>query len=169
MSQEKQLSWRIFIAQTLVASLLSASIIGAFVQYAINQAEFSRSWKQRQLSEVIAPVVMHLDRTSRVAARYGQDPESYFDAQIMRDSNATVRNILLTKGDLIPDDLLEYSHKLVEHFDVWIRQFDEKAVREKPNPDSQFDVGFAKPEFPEQAVPAFQKYFVKLRDELHGE
>lgn len=83
MEREERKSWWIFIVQTAIAALLSAGIIGAFVQYAIDQAQFKQQWQERALSEVVGPVVMHLDRTKRVAARYSKRPVSYFDAQVL--------------------------------------------------------------------------------------
>ena len=53
MTTKQPLSWRLFVAQTLVATLLSAGIIGKFVQVAIDNATFTRSWQQRALAEVV--------------------------------------------------------------------------------------------------------------------
>ena len=166
---EKSLPWRVFIAQTAIATLLSASIIFLVVDYAIDEARFTRDWEERSLSEVVAPVVMHFDRTRRVAERYRERPISYFDAQIMRDSNEQVRTILLKNGHLIPKKLLDQAHLLVEHYDVWIRRFDEKVYRERPNQDTPFDVGFASPEFPEKAEEEFEKEYKSLLEGLYGQ
>lgn len=164
---EKSTSWGVFLGQTFLATLLSASIIGIFVNYAIEETRFTRDWKERSLSEVVGPVVMHLDRTARVADRYSDHPASYLEAQIMRDSNEAVRSILLRNGHLIPTNLVVHAHKLVEHYDVWIRRFDEKVARENPTPDIRFDVGFSNPGFPEDAQIAFKESFVLLRMELY--
>ena len=166
---EKPASWGVFVSQTLVAALLSAGIIGMFVQCAIEDTRFTRDWKERSLGEVVGPAVMHLDRTARVAQRYRKKPVSYFAARIMRESNEEVRSILLKNGHLIPEDLREHAHRLVEHHDVWILRFDEKVAREQPNQDTPFDVKFATPEFPDDAGAAFKQSYALLRKDLYDQ
>jgi hypothetical protein len=168
-------NWGSFIAQTLVATLLSGSIVGVvlkvFVDRKLEKHRFTRDWKEQSLSAVVGPVVMHLDRTSKVASRYirthREKTTSYFDAMLMRDSNEAVRSILLSNGNLLPEDLRTHAHALVAHYDVWLRRFDAKAALEKPDADSSFDVGFAEVRFPEAAAKAFQDSYGRLREELY--
>jgi hypothetical protein len=94
----------------------------------------------------LVPVVMHLDRTKRVASRYrtvtyAQKETGFFEAQLMRDSNGSIRELLLSNGHLLPEQLRRPAHLRVEHYDVWLRRFDAKVAREGPNPKSTFDVG----------------------------
>ena len=168
--------WGPFIAQTLVATLLSGSIVGfvlkIFVDRRMEKNRFTRDWKEQSLSKVIGPVIMHLDRTSKVAARYQTNymkkTTSYFDALLMRDSNEAVRSLLLSNGHLLPEDLRPHAHALVAHYDVWLGRFDAKVALEKPDANASFDVGIAEVQFPRSAVKAFQDSYVKLRGELYG-
>lgn len=132
----------------------------------------AREWKEKALANLIGPVVMHLERTSRVADRYSRQTfkekgKSYSDAMLMRESNDAVRSILLANGHLVPENLRVPAHKLVAHYDLWINRFDTKFEKEKPTADSVFDVGFAEEPFPKDAVKAFQDSYEGLRGELY--
>ncbi len=131
-----------------------------------------REWKEKSLSELIGPVVMHLDRTQRVGKRYStttykEKGKSYHDAMLMKESNEAVRSILLTNGHLLPENLRNQAHKLVSHYDLWISRFNAKFEEEKPTVESVFDIGFTKESFPEDAVKAFQSAYDSLRAELY--
>jgi hypothetical protein len=175
MDDPETVLWGPFIAQTFVATLLSGSIVGLFLKILVDRKlerhRFTRDWKEQSLSKVVGPVVMHLDRTSRVARRYqlthAQKTTSYFDAMLMRDSNEAVRSILLSKGHLLPEELRTHAHALVAHYDVWLRRFDAKVALDKPDADSSFDVGFAEVRFPREAAKAFQDSYERLRQDLY--
>lgn len=176
MNSPESFLWGSFIAQTLIATLLSGSIVGfvlkVFVDRRMEKHRFARDWKEQSLSKVIGPVIMHLDRTSQASARYQttyrEKTTSYFDARLMRDSNEAVRAILLSNGHLLPEELRTHAHALVAHYDVWLRRFDAKVALENPDATASFDVGFAEVAFPRSAVKAFQESYVKLREELYG-
>ena len=132
----------------------------------------AREWKEKSLSELLGPVVMHLGRTSRVAERYStttykEKGKSYSDAMLMKESNEAVRSILLSNGQFLPENLRSQAHKLVAHYDLWESRFDAKVEKEKPTADSVFDIGFTEEPFPEDAVKAFQDSYESLRYELY--
>ena len=164
-----------FIIQTLITTLLSGSIVGFFlkslVDRRVEQHRFTRDWKEKSLSIVVGPVVMHLSRTFKIATRYKvtskERTTSYFDASLMYESNEAVRSILLSNGHLIPESLRDHVHNLIAHYDVWLRRFDAKVALEKPEADSLFDVGFAEIPFPREAAEAFKEAYEALRKELY--
>lgn len=167
--------WGPFIAQALVATLLSGSIVGLILKFLLDRKvdkhHFTRDWKERSLSIVVGPVVMHLNRTDHVAERYRTTTHklkktSYFDAKLMRDSNESLRSILLSNGHLLPRDLREHAHKLVAHYDEWLRNYDMEVA--KHDAESSFNVGFAKERFPKDAAKAFQAWYDRLQEELYG-
>jgi hypothetical protein len=171
------MDWGPFVLQTLIATILSGSIVGLFLKGWLDrrmEAErFTRDWKEKSLSLLIGPVVMHLDRTKQVASRYrtttfAQQTTSYFEAQLMRDSDQAIRELLLSNGHLLPEHLRRPAHALVAHYDVWLRRFDEKVAREDPDAASTFDVGFAQPKFPDDAADEFNAAYEALRKELYG-
>ena len=169
-------SWTLFIVQTLIATLLSGSIVGlvlkAFLDRNLEKHRFIRDWKERSLASVVGPVVMHLDRTKQVADRYRsrthqQIKTSYLEAELLKDSNQSVQSILLSNGHLLPAALQIHAHRLVAHYDVWLRRFKELAAS-KPDADAPFDVGFSEIKFPEDAAEAFKESFQMLQEELYG-
>ncbi len=132
----------------------------------------ARGWKEKSLSKLLGPVVMHLERTSRVAERYStttykEKGKSYSDAMLMKESNEAVRSILLSNGHLLPENLRSQAHQLVAHYDLWESRFDAKVKKDKPTADSVFDIGFTEEPFPEDAVKAFQDSYESLRDKLY--
>jgi hypothetical protein len=170
------MDWGPFVLQTLITTILSGSIVGLFLKGWLDrrmEAErFTRDWKEKSLSLLIGPVVMHLDRTKHVATRYrkttyAQKTTSYFEAQLMRDSNKAIRELLLSNGHLLPEELRVPAHKLVAHYDVWLRRFDAKVAQEHPDAASTFDVGFAQPTFPDDAAQEFKASFETLRKDLY--
>jgi hypothetical protein len=171
------MDWGPFVLQTVITTILSGSIVGLFLKGWLDrrmEAErFTRDWKEKSLSLLIGPVVMHLDRTKHVASRYStatytQKGTSFFEAQLMRDSNEAIRVLLLSNGHLLPEQLRRHAHALVAHYDVWLRRFDEKVAQEEPDADSTFDVGFAEPSFPDDAAREFKASYEALRKELYG-
>ena len=174
------MDWGQFVLQTLIVTILSGSIVGLFLKGWLDrrmEAErFTRDWKEKSLSLLIGPVVMHLDRTKRVASRYrtityAKEGTGFFEAQLMRDSNGAIRELLLSNGHLLPEQLRRSAHLLVEHYDVWVRRFDAKvksAGPEGPDPKSTFDVGFAEVKFPVLEAQKFNALYEALRKELYG-
>ena len=171
------MDWGSLVLQTLITAILSGSIVGLFLKGWLDRRmeveRSTRDWKEKSLSLLVGPVVMHLDRTKHVASRYstttfGQESTSFFEAQIMRESNKAIRELLLSNGHLLPEHLRRPAHALVEHYDVWLRRFDEKEAREKPDAASTFDVGFAQPEFPSDDAQKFNASYEALRKELYG-
>lgn len=164
------------VVQTLIATLLSGSIVGlalkAIIDRRLERERSTREWKEKALSLLVGPVVMHLARTVAIAERYQrtfqQKTKSYFDAQLMRDSNKALRSLLLGNGYLLPQHLLEHAYRLVAHYDVWLARFDELEAIEKPTAESTFDIGFVDVPFPVEAKDAFLAVFATLRSELYG-
>jgi hypothetical protein len=170
------MEWGPLVAQTLITTALSSSIVGLVLKTLLDRRferhRFTRDWKEKSLATVVGPVVMHLNRTKEGAARYRKTfaakTISFFEAGLMRDSNEAVRSILLSNGHLLPEGLRAHAHALVAHYDVWLRRFDAKVALEKPDANSTFDVGFAEVAFPEAAEKAFSSCYETLREELYG-
>ncbi len=179
------------LLRSIVAGAASGSVIAAILglvfhqrkatienavkhQFAETLEEFKskRGWKEESLAELIAPVVMHLGRTSTVSDRYSVQTfkkagVSYADAQIMRESNEAVRMILLSKGHLLPEELRETAHVLIAHYDEWLIRFDTTLRNVESATTSKFDVGFPNVDFPDDAGNAFQAAYDRLRAELY--
>jgi len=174
--------WRGLLAYTLLSSLVSGAVIAGALQWAIGKEvetwRSTRSWQLSALSEVVSPTVMHLARTGALADRYRMQMR-FGEAVLLKESNTTVRNLLLAKAHLLPSELVGTSQCLLTHYDIWLKRFELTLAEFKashggkdPTPEDRFDVGFSAMEaakcgsFPKEAPIQFQKQFDSLRREL---
>ncbi len=181
------LEWGSLILQALVAALLSSSVIavlvGAILRRRTEQisAEVRRQveqdllgyrstikWKEQALSELLGPVVMQLERTGR-AFKYWKSKNLYLEAKIVREGNMTIRDLLLEKGHLIPEDLQTDAARLVEHYDRWLEEYDRVRGGVEPQLDKPFVfVGPKGFPFPRDAEQRFKERFRQIWNELYG-
>lgn len=128
----------------------------------------TRGWKEAALAQVLGPSAMHFARTRRAFERWKRQ-QLFLEMEVVGRSNRYVRDLLLANGHLIPADLLEHASALVEHYDVWLEEFDRKRNAEKPDLDTEFIfVGPQGYRFPADAERAFVERFHALREELYG-
>jgi hypothetical protein len=112
---------------------------------------------------------MQFDRTKRAFGRW-RSKNLYLETKVIREGNLTIRNLLLTKGYLIPPELLNDAGKLVEHYDRWLEEFEKKRSSEQPDLDSEFT--FVGPQgfpFPTQSEANFKAKFEQMWAELYSE
>ena len=172
--------WLGLIVHTLLSSLISGAVIAGGLDKELEAWKSTRSWQLNALSEVIAPAVMHLSRTGALAERYRVQPR-YGEAVLLKESNATVRALLLGKSHLLPSDLVDTSQCLLTHYDIWLKRFDLSLAEYKashagaePSPEQPFDVGFSSMEaakcggFPKEAPGKFRGEYNALRESLFG-
>jgi hypothetical protein len=109
---------------------------------------------------------MQLDRTERAFNRY-KDTNFYLEAKVLRAGNETIRDLLLSKGHLIPSELVGDAGRLVEHYDAWLEEFERERSGQEPALQSKFV--FAGPlgyPFPSDADKRFRKACRDLADSL---
>ena len=122
-------------------------------------------WKEQALSQLLGPVVMQLDRTDRARLRW--DAYNYFiEGQTIREGNTTIRDLLLSKGHLIPPDLLDVAGRLIAHYDHWLEEYERVRNSEDPNVDKPFTFTY---DFPQGADLQFQERFHEIWKDLYGE
>ena len=143
-------SWLHLLVAGGIAGMTSGSVISAICAFLFQRqaaqiqnqvrSEFERQnsilssqrkWKETALSELLGPVYMQLDRTKRAFDRY-RDRNTYLEAKVIRVGNETIRDLLLTKGHLIPASLIKDAGLLVEHYDRWLEEFDKQRSEQKP-------------------------------------
>ena len=130
--------------------------------------ESKRSWRQQALFELLGPLQMQFERTKRAFDRWS-DKNLYLEAKVVREGNQTIRDLLLTKGHLIPPHLMGDAFQLVEHYDAWLEAFD--RIRGAGSTASDTAFVFAGPDgypFPVNAEVNFKAEFRKLQNELYG-
>lgn len=171
MGEEKPFSK--IVLSALVGGVLSGSLLSAVFGYVIfqNQIEIEQQihWKEKVLSGLLGPVCMQLDRTNRAFKRW-KTKNLYLEAKIIKESNTIIRDLLLKNGHLIPIHLMDDAGRLIEHYDVWLEQFEKKRGGKEPDVNSQFV--YAGPEgygFPNDAEENFNKACDAYKTELFGE
>lgn len=127
----------------------------------------NRNWKEQALVELYGPLIMQFDRTERAFQRY-RDTDLFLEAEVLRNSNRFIRDLLLNKGHFLSPDLIDPAGKLIEHYDVWLAEYEN--VRKPDQPDLTTTFVYAGPKgyrFPREAQQAFYARFAELQQELY--
>jgi hypothetical protein len=139
-------------------------------QFAVNLTVFqsNRLWREKSVAELLGPIHMQFDRTKRAFERYN-DQNLFLEAKVLREGNLVIRDLLLTKGHLIPPELLEDAAKLVEHYDRWLEEFEKLRNENKPDLNTEFV--FVGPQgfpFPRSSEVNFKNKFKEMWNELYA-
>ncbi len=130
--------------------------------------ESTRTWKQVALSELFGPLYMQFERTRRAFGRW-KGKNLYLEAQVVREGNRVCRDLLLSKGHLLPAHLMEDASRLIEHYDAWLEAFDRIRGVASPVDDTPFVfVGPGGYPFPKDAEARFKAEFHELQRALYG-
>jgi hypothetical protein len=162
--------------QLLLTALLSSAVVSAiigviFQGYRTRQetrVKSQYSWKEQSVTELLAPLNMQFERTERAFKRWDKK-NLFLEMKVVKVGNETIRDLLLTKGHLIPPDLRADAGKLIEHYDVWLEKFEEVRLSKKPNLNTPFV--FAGPDghaFPSGAEKKFRDTFKVYWHDLYG-
>jgi hypothetical protein len=110
---------------------------------------------------------MNFDRTSRAFTRW-QAGNLFLEAKVIREGNLTIRNLLLSKSDLIPEELRDDAGRLIEHYNRWLEEFERTRSAEKPDLQTPFVfVGTQGFPFPTKSEERFKIAFRELWKELY--
>jgi hypothetical protein len=162
--------------QLLAAALISGAVVSTitgivFTRYVTRVTEEVRSqrtWKERCVEDLLGPLNIQFARTKAAFDRYRRK-NTYLEAKVIKTGNETIRDLLLTRGHLIPPELRDDAVKLVEHYDVWLEVFERQRGAEAPALASEFV--FAGPEgfhFPEEAEAHFRETFRQYWNDLYA-
>lgn len=197
MTEKNGDSWSAFFGKTLISAIISTGLITVILGAVLHErtATISASvtadlekglhtyrsrteWKQKSVGELLGPMVMQLERTRRAFHRY-EGNQIWLEARVLCVGNITVRNLLLTKAHLIPLDLHKEAHDLVEHYDVWLEEFQnvrgggslaDPCASGELKTDDKFV--FAGPKgfiFPQEAEAKFRNRFETMWAELYAQ
>lgn len=161
------------VLTALISGAVASSIVGVIFRGYVTRVEeevrSQRAWKERSVSELLGPVNMQLDRTERAFDRW-KEKNLYLEMKVIKEGNETIRDLLLTKGHLIPPELLEDAGKLIEHYDVWLEKFEKQRLASEPDLESPFT--FVGPEgypFPRGSEARFKEKFREYWQDLYSE
>jgi hypothetical protein len=128
-----------------------------------------RGWKERSVTELLGPIYMQLDRT-RLAFERWDKKNPYLEGKVICEGNTAIRDLLLTKVNLVPPELRKEASRLVQHYDVWLEEFVRWRVNQgvgEGGPDFIF-VGPKGYQFPKEADEGFTRTFERYWNELYG-
>ena len=168
----------------LLAGLLSGSVVSGIITLLFNRRttrikeeiriEFerglqvfrsSREWKEQSVSELLGPMYMQFERTKRAFDRW-KDKNLYLEGEIIRKGNTEIRDLLLKKAHLIPPELLNHAGTLVEHYDLWLEEFNKQRTEAKGDFDAAFVFVYT---FPRKSEKVFRDIFLQYRNDLYAE
>ena len=122
-----------------------------------------RDWLQKVVSELLGPLYIQFDRTKRASDRWDKK-NLYIEAQVIREGNYVIRDLLLTKGHLIPSELLQDAGLLIDHYDGWLEKFEEVKKEREAGRDIEFVFTH---DFPKKSEKAFKDKFLELKTKLY--
>ena len=142
--------------------------VRAEVQLATEEARTRREWTEQSLSELMGPVYTQLVRTKLAFERW-KGKNLFLESKIIRTGNQEILNLLLTRSSLIPQELRDCASRLIQHYDVWLEEFERKRLAEKPDLETPFV--FAGPKgfpFPTECDQKFRNKFQEMWAESYG-
>ena len=171
------------ILNGLVSGAVVSAILGLFFQRYLKSVEArineelqrnvevfrtTRAWQEAAIAELLGPMVMQFDRIKRAFNRY-QRKNIYLETKVIAEGNSTIKTLLLSRGHLIPTELIDDAGRLVEHFDVWLEEFE--RVRDEKKPELETPFVFVGPKgfgFPTRSEQKFIEAFHRLRNKVCG-
>ena len=161
--------------KVIIQSLMVSGILGYFflnreerLKKTI-EAEFKKrdtyfnaqfNYKSRALEEVLGPIMMQLKRSSIALNTY--KPNDRYREAILKSCNETIRDLILTKGYLIPPDLMPDASEFLKHYDGWLQHYNQLRVVDK-NMEASFVFTY---DFPHKAEQRFYEKYKKYREDL---
>ena len=124
-----------------------------------------REWLRMVVAELLGPLYIQFERTKRASERWDRK-NLYLEAHVIKEGNTVIRDLLLTKGHLIPKELLLHAGELIDHYDGWLEKFEEVKRQRDEGKDVTFVFTY---DFPRSAETAFKSTFLELRARLYHE
>lgn len=151
------------LPKELVGSLVTVAATDDVEVAALATAALGPEWtaeieRHRLLSELLAPMMLHLDRTKDYFQVWSAK-NTVLATKVIHDSNKAVRTLLTSKAELIPPDLVDDAIELVVHYDAWFAEY-ERVQRERDTP--YVFVGPKGKPFPTKSEARFRKRYEEL-------
>jgi hypothetical protein len=164
------------IAQMVVSLFtggIGAAVVGTFLNRRLTAIldvwRSRRTWEERSVAELLGPVFIQLDRTKRAFERW-EKQNLFLEAEVVREANLAIRDLLLGKPHLIPPTLRKAASELILHYDVWLEEFD-RLRAEQSSGKGRVDFVFVGPKgfpFPTKADEAFTHAFEEAWKRLYA-
>jgi hypothetical protein len=111
-------------------------------------------------SELLGLLSMHFKRGEAAYQNFHADGRQFLFAKILRDNNREIRNLILTKGYLLPLEQQQNAIDLVAHLDVWLELWEQLAATKVHRPEDKFS--FESCKYPQEAATALKEFCFAL-------
>jgi hypothetical protein len=156
------------LAVSFVVGTVGAGLTGALIKKRFDTElevwRAQRGWKQESVTQLLGPVYSQLVRSSAGFERW-KERNSYIETQIIRAANIAIRDLLLSKPHLVPPSLREDAQSLVQHYDVWLEEFERvRTINPETSPSHVFVYSF-----PKEADEHFREAFIQYWTDLYAD
>jgi hypothetical protein len=119
---------------------------------------------EKILAALLEPLLQQWGITRQAYLDYMASERRFRHAFILRHGNSEARNLLVHHGHLLPQDLRPAAQELIEHYNVWISEWDALYDELAPNEDDVF-VFVHTARFPRDAEARITQYTHGLREQ----
>jgi hypothetical protein len=116
------------------------------------------------LDDLLGPLHMHFRVAASAYADYLAGGKSFLFASSLRRTNTGVRELLLGRGWLLPEDLQGDAAELLRHYDIWLTLWDDFARSLRPAMEDPF-VFANSVNFPKASQERLEALYRRLRAE----
>ena len=123
--------------------------------------------KEEQFTRLVAPVNFFLHLSRKAYAKYLVN-KIFLHAKNIRAANEKVCSLLKESPELLPDELFEDAIELLNHYGIWMIQFDDYELQKQPKLDDLFVFNHLDNQsaFPKAAEQHFFDYYNQIKQEL---
>ena len=123
--------------------------------------------REEQFYRLVSPVYFFLHLSRKAYAKYLEN-KIFLHAKCIRNANLKVCSVLEDSAALIPGELFNDAIALINHYGIWMAQFDEWEKQHSPRLADQFVFYHLDDQsaFPKDAEQHFFDYYKKLKKEL---
>jgi hypothetical protein len=112
------------------------------------------------VSEILGPLNMHFKRGEAAYQNFHLDGRQFLFASILRDNNRAIRQLILTKGHLLPIEQQQHAIDLVAHLDIWLALWEDLAASKVHRPEDKFS--FESCKYPKESVVALKEFYLSI-------
>ena len=123
--------------------------------------------REEQFFRLISPVYFFLHLSRKAYANYLEN-KIFLHAKNIRSANLKVRSLLEDSAAYVPDELFDDAIALINHYGIWMAQFDEWEKQHSPRLADEFVFYHldGQSAFPKEAEQHFFDYYQKLKKEI---
>jgi hypothetical protein len=108
------------------------------------------------VSELARLLSMHFRRGEAAYQNFHLDGRQFLFAKILRDNNHQIRNLILSKGYLLPFEQQQNAIELVAHLDIWLELWEHLAATKVHKPEDKFS--FESCKYPQAAATSLKDF-----------